>query len=209
MIDRLAVSAVAAGFLLLTSCSGQETIVGNGSELSGSTAPVIPPIDAACSEILAAIDYFGEEQVFRAQVDDLLTVNGALPEDAPARVRSQAVLANRDLWSLCAFDVPQFAEDVAADSPSADSPRAFAIRETLMSQGIHVFDEATDSAIDILGRFLCSIARPLQPLSTTEIMGIAENLVERYGRMTTLDAAKVFLFTAPTYCPNLDMSGGQ
>lgn len=63
-----------------------------------------------------AISQFGTEEVFQTQYNDFLTVNGKEAKDAPAGVQDSAVLAIRDVWSLCAFDSPQFADDLAADS---------------------------------------------------------------------------------------------
>jgi hypothetical protein len=187
---------------LLAACARAAGETGAATAGTGTTepGPAIPAIDANCSEIQTAIDYYGEEHVFRTQLDD------SLVEDTPADIRDLGVLLIRDLWSLCAFDVPQFAEDIA-DSLTEDSVRASVVREGLQSQDIHVFDEASDSAIDTLGRALCMTAKPLQPLSTAEIVGIAEDLVEDFGRMTTVEAGKVFFLTAPLYCPKLDVSG--
>jgi len=193
----------------LTGCSSDSPPRGDSGSGTGATeAAIIPPIDADCDEIEAAITRFGEEDVFRAQYDDFLTVNGREPEDAPPKVQDSAVLAIRTLWSMCAFEIPQFADELAAVSPlEKESVKAQATREVLKSQDIHVFDQATDSGIDILGNTLCSLAEPLQPLSTPDIVGIAEDMVERFGRMTTEDAGKVFFIVAATYCPDLDMSG--
>jgi hypothetical protein len=70
-----------------------------------------------------------------------------------------------------------------------------------------VFDQATDTAIEVVGDRLCIVAKPLQPLSSAEIVGIANGLIDRYGRMTLDEASKVFLIMVPAYCPHLDMSG--
>ena len=151
---------------------------------------------------------FGEEHVFRAQYDDLLTVNGKEPEDAPAGVQDSAVVLVRDAWSLCAFEIPRFAEDQAADSPLATkSAIASVTRHILTDQDIHVFDQATDGAIEVVGDRLCIVAQALQPLSSAEIVRIANGLIDRYGRMTHEEAGKIFLIMVHAYCPNLEISG--
>lgn len=211
MVERLVLAlGVTAVLFTLTACSEPPEGGGNSPGSAEAVEPPIPAIDARCDEIQAAIDYFGLEYVFRAQVDDFLSMSGTPAEDAPPDIRSEAVLANRDLWSLCSFDAPQYAEEIAADSPRDDSPQATAFRATMRSQDIHAFDEGTDSALDILGGYICNLAGPLQPISTTEITEvIAAELIDRYGGMDTLEAGKVFFFAVAAYCPDLDMTGGS
>lgn len=146
--------------------------------------PPIPFSDARCEEIQAAVDYFDQEFVFRAEVDNILSGIG-LAEDAPPNIRRIAVLAVRDQWSLCAIDAPPYAEEVATNSSSEDSQRASAVRASLKSQDIHAFDKGTDSAIDFLGDRTCIAARARESLSTTEIEQIALGPIDRYGRMET------------------------
>jgi hypothetical protein len=208
----LVVMAIA---LVFTSCdtsddAGTDSGEGGGDG-SGSTGTVEPPIpfgDARCEEIQAAVDYFDQEFVFRAEVDNILSGIG-LSEDAPPNIRRFAVLTVRDQWSLCAVDAPPYAEKVAANSLSYDSPRASAVRASLKSQDIHAFDKGTDSAIDFLGERTCIAAGALQPLSTTEIEQIAVGLIDRYGRMDTMEAEKVFVIVKSAYCPKVDLIGGS
>lgn len=209
VLDRLSVVAGAAlVIVVLSGCSDPESSDGTESRSESISSPVIPSWDANCDDIKAAIDHFGEERVFRAQYDDLLTINGKEPEDTPEGVQDSAALLIRDAWSLCAFEIPRFAEDQAADSPLATkSAVASATRDILTDQDIHVFDQATDTAIEVVGDRLCIVAKPLQPLSSAEIVGIANGLIDRYGRMTLDEASKVFLIMVPAYCPHLDMSG--
>jgi hypothetical protein len=199
---RKRVLFVMAIALVLTSCGGD----GDGDGGGGGTRepPPIPGIDARCDEIQAAIDYFGLEHVFRTQIDDFLA------DDAPPHIVSQAVLAQRDLWSLCAIDAPRYAEEIAEDSPPDDSPQANVFRSTMTSQDIDAFDEGTDGGLDILGGYICNLAAPLQPITTSEIIEvIAAELIDRYGGMDALEASKVFFFAVAAYCPDLDMSGGS
>jgi hypothetical protein len=209
----LVVMAIA---LLFTSCDGSDDAGtdsgGGGGDGSGSPGTVEPPIpfsDARCEEIQAAVDYFDQEFVFRAEVDNILSGIGLSPEDAPLTIRRNAVLGVRDQWSLCAIDAPPFAEEVAANSLSENSPQASAVRASLKSQDIHAFDKGTDSAIDILGDRICIVARPIQPISTTEIKQIAVGLIDRYGRMDTVEAGKVFFIVMSAYCPDLHLTGGS
>ena len=201
--------------LVFTSCDRSDDAGtdsgGGGGDGSGSTGTVEPPIpfsDARCEEIQAAVDYFDQEFVFRAEVDNILSGIG-LSEDAPPNIRRIAVLAVRDQWSLYAIDAPPYAKEIATNSLSEDSPRASAVRASLKSQDIHAFDKGTDSAIDILGDRICNVARPIQPISTTEIEQIAVGLIDRYGRMDTVEAGKVFFIVKSAYCPDLDLIGGS
>ena len=178
--------------LVFTSCDRSDDAGtdsgGGGGDGSGSTGTVESPIplgDARCEEIQAAVDYFDQEFVFRAEVDNILSGIVLSPEDAPPNIRRIAVLAVRDQWSLCAIDAPPSAEKVAANSLSYDSPRASAVRASLKSQDIHAFDKGTDSAIDFLGDRTCIAARARESLSTTEIEQIALGPIDRYGRMET------------------------
>jgi hypothetical protein len=209
----LVVMAIA---LVFTSCDRSDDAGpdsrGGGGDGSGTTATVEPPIplgDARCEEIQAAVDYFDQEFVFRAEVDNILSGIVPSPEDAPPNIRRFEVLAVRDQWSLCAIDAPPYAEEVAANSLSYDSPRASAVRASLKSQDIHAFDKGTDSAIDFLGARTCIAARALQPISTTEIEQIAVGLIDRYGRMDTMEAEKVFVVVKSAYCPKVDLIGGS
>jgi hypothetical protein len=206
---RFLVAWAAVTVALLSGCSSDSpTGGGRESGIGATSATTIPRFDADCDEIEAANTRFGEEHVFRAQYDDIPTVNGKEPEDVPDGVRDSAVLLIRDAWSLCAFEIPQFAEDLAADSPLAiKSAVASVTRDNLTDQGIHVFDQATDAATQAVGERLCIAAKVLQPLSSAEIVRIANGLIDRYGRMTHEEAGKVFLIMVPAYCPNLDMSG--
>lgn len=210
VLDRLSIAAgVALIIVVLSGCSDPESSDGteSGSE-STISRTTIPRFDADCDDIEAAITRFGEEHVFRAQYDDLLTVNGKEPEEFPEGVQDSAVLLIRDDWSLCAFEIPEFAEDLAADSPLAiKSAVASVTLDILTDQDIHVFDRATDGAIEAVGERVCIAAKALQPLSSAEIVGIANGLIDRYGRMTHEEAGKVFLIMVSAYCPNLDMSG--
>jgi hypothetical protein len=210
----LVVMAIA---LVFTSCDRSDDAGtdsgGGGGDGSGTSATVEPPIplgDARCEEIQAAVDYFDQEFVFRAEVDNILSGIVVSPEDAPPNIHRFEVLAVRDQWSLCAIDAPPYAEEVAANSSlSYDSPRASAVRASLKSQDIHAFDKGTDSAIDFLGARTCIAARALQPLSTTEIEQIAVGLIDRYGRMDTVEAGKVFYIIMSAYCPDVDLIGGS
>jgi hypothetical protein len=209
----LVVMAIA---LVFTSCDRSDDAGtdsgGGGGDGSGSTRtvePAIPFSDARCEEIQTAVDYFDQEFVFRAEVDNILSGIVLSPEDAPPNIRRIAVLAVRDQWSLCAIDASPYAEKVAANSLSYDSPRASAVRASLKSQDIHAFDKGTDSAIDILGDRTCIAARALQPISTTEIEQIAVGLIDRYGRMDTMGAEKVFVIVKSAYCPEVDLIGGS
>ena len=202
--------------LVFTSCDRSDDAGtdsgGGGGDGSGTTATVEPPIplgDARCEEIQAAVNYFDQEFVFRAEVDNILSGIVLSPEDAPPNIRRIAVLTVRDQWSLCAIDAPPYAEKVAANSLSYDSPRASAVRASLKSQDIHAFDTGTDSAIDILGDRICMAARALQPISATEIEQIAVGLIDRYGRMDKVEAGKVFYIVKSAYCPDLDLIGGS
>lgn len=199
---------VAVTVLVLSGCTDPEPNDGTESGSESISLAAIPSADANCDDIKAAIDHLGEEQVFRAQYDDVLTVGGKEPEDFPRAYKTLLVLLIRDAWSLCAFEIPQFAEDLAADSPLATkSAVASVTRDNLTDQGIHGFDQATDGAIEAVGERLCIAAKPLQPLSSAETVGIANGLIDRYGRMTHEEAGKVFLIMVSAYCPNLDMSG--
>lgn len=193
---------------VLASCSGGDSNgtdelsqTGNPSGATG-TEPSIPSFDAGCSEIKAAIDYFGEEHVFRAQVDAMLV------DDAPQRIVRTGMLANRDLWSLCAFDVPQFVEDLVPESTGDVDPQVLAFRVSMEAADVHTFDDASDGGIEVLGGFICNVLEPQQPVSTAEILSLADELIERYGRMTELEAGEVVLFTVSSYCPDFDLSGG-
>jgi len=206
----LVVMAIA---LVFTSCDRSDDAGtdsgGGGGDGSGTTATVEPPIpfgDARCEEIQAAVDYFDQEFVFRAEVDNILS-GIRQSEDAPPNIRRVAVLAVRDQWSLCAIDVPPYAE--ATKPLSEDSPRASAVRDSAKSQDMHAFDKGTDSAIDFLGDRTCIAARALQPISTTEIEQIAVGLIDRYGRMDTMEADKVFNIVMSAYCPDVDLIGGS
>jgi hypothetical protein len=107
------------------------------------------------------------------------------------------------------LDVPQFVEDLVPESTGEVDPQVLAFRTSMEAVDVHAFDDASDGGIEILGGFICNVLEPRQPVSTAEILSLADDLIERYGRMTQLEASEVVLFAAASYCPDFDLSGGS
>jgi hypothetical protein len=184
---------------------------GTSGTVSGVTAQAqLPAFDAPCPDVVAAIDAHGAEDVFRHQTEDLLRRTGTMPEVATKVQGASAVIATRDAWSRCSgiSEIPTYAQAIVDENPELVPPPSYlakGVRDVLASDGIHFLDDATDSAVDVLGDAICRRARPLQPLDTPEIASISDEVAANLGVDPT-DAAKAFLALATTYCPGLDMS---
>lgn len=97
-------SRIAALALLLAACSatGEE-------DATERVQPTLPPFYAACEEVVAAVDQFGGDRVFRHHVEGMLMELGLKLEDADAIEGAAATLATRDRWLGCDLEEPQSA----------------------------------------------------------------------------------------------------
>lgn len=210
-----AVVGVVCLTLLLAACggpppepSGPDTPpVPSGPDTRGGSVE-LPPFDANCPSIAAAVDVYGEEQVFRAQVQDGLSQAGDSPEDAGKKLAASAVFLMRDPWSICGRTIPKYAQRIVDKNPQLKPPpskSAQAIRETFRSLGIQFLNQATDGAIDAVGKATCSMAEPMQPLTTSDIALLTARLAKDYDADRTL-LATAFLLIVTEYCPDLDIT---
>lgn len=82
----------------------------------------MPHFYSSCDEVLAGVDSYGDEVVFRTHVEELLAeADGLSIEEADEAQFAGTLLAIRDSWLQCGLDVPQsarravgYADDVVA-----------------------------------------------------------------------------------------------